>query len=430
MRSARAIVALVLVALGGLAALTLGVPWGSSTGSASPSASLACAVKTSCGPGEVAVFRMSSTANAHAGTPGGSSYGSIVCCGGVRNLSTSCSAVYDGAVTLSGADNAHVAADGSFAAQACLSVPYGVADCTYGPSCGTDYTCLATVSGSSNAHMADCDGAGDYATKVCCYVEDDNDNDGLLDPPDLDDDNDGLADQVDVSQFTVSTAFSDQALGGTTFGILSRNGLTAEAREEPNPAGVRIAASGSGGPATVDICGIATLDLTSGDDMVVTCGSATIQVLSGPIEVAFCPFRATLPTGTITTISEWASCASEVTNSSESAGPIIVNGIQIPPGHTERDDDADAFFTSVEQYLGTDHLDACPDGPSDDAWPLDIDRDGAVSGTGDAFNYVGRIGATPVSPNWWQRLDLDMDSAISVTGDVFMYVGRVGETCR
>jgi len=140
---------------------------------------------------------MSSTANAHAGTSAGSSYANVVCCGGVHNLSTDCSAVYDVAVTLSGADNAHLAADGSYANQACLSVPHGVADCTYGASCGTDYQCLGTVSGSSNAHVADCDGVGDYATKVCCYVEDDNDNDGTLDPADADDDSDAFYDSVE-----------------------------------------------------------------------------------------------------------------------------------------------------------------------------------------------------------------------------------------
>jgi hypothetical protein len=122
-----------------------------------------------------------------------------------------------------------------------------------------------------------------------------------------------------------------------------------------------------------------------------------------------------------------------VTNSLESIAPIIVNGIQILPGRTEVDDDGDAFFRSVEEYLGTDPVAACPNVlGSHDAWPLDIDRDRAVSVTGDVINYVGRIGASasPETPNWRQRLDLDMDSAISVTGDVAMYVARIGETCR
>nr|NIS39934.1 hypothetical protein [Desulfuromonadales bacterium] len=49
--------------------------------------------------------------------------------------------------------------------------------------------------------------------------------------------------------------------------------------------------------------------------------------------------------------------------------------------------------------------------------------------TGDVYNYVGRIGATPSSPSWLQRLDLDMSGDISVTGDVYKFVGKIGQTC-
>ena len=90
------------------------------------------------------------------------------------------------------------------------------------------------------------------------------------------------------------------------------------------------------------------------------------------------------------------------------------------------DKDCDRFTDSIEQYLGTDPTDACPDGSWDDAWPLDIDKDRVISVTGDVFNYVGRIGTKPGQPGWWQRLDFDADGAISVTGDVFLYVGRIG----
>ena len=193
-----ALLAIVILALLGIAgAVVLGAPSGSRASSAPLAAPLGCSVKPACGAGEVAVLRMSSAVNAHAGTAGGSSYGNVVCCGGVHNLSTACSALYDTVVTLSGTDNAHLAADGSYANQVCLSVPHGVADCIYGATCGADYQCLATVSGSSNAHAADCDGVNDYATKVCCYVEDDNDNDGMLDPADADDDNDAFYDSVE-----------------------------------------------------------------------------------------------------------------------------------------------------------------------------------------------------------------------------------------
>jgi hypothetical protein len=95
----------------------------------------------------------------------------------------------------------------------------------------------------------------------------------------------------------------------------------------------------------------------------------------------------------------------------------------------DSDDDNDEFADTAEAWAGTDALDACPDNSNDDAWPLDIDKDRAVSATGDAFNYVGRIGAEPGDTNWWRRLDFDMDGDISVTGDLFIYVGRIGRTC-
>jgi len=117
------------------------------------------------------VFRMSSTSNAHAGTPGGSSYGNVVCCGGVTGLGTSCSGNSHTVLTLSAVDNAHVGSGGTYPNEICLSIGTGDAvDCIYGASCASDYACLSTISGTTNAHVADCDGVDDYATKVCCYA--------------------------------------------------------------------------------------------------------------------------------------------------------------------------------------------------------------------------------------------------------------------
>jgi hypothetical protein len=93
------------------------------------------------------------------------------------------------------------------------------------------------------------------------------------------------------------------------------------------------------------------------------------------------------------------------------------------------DSDGDKFTDTVEAYLGTDPLDACPDDLSDSAWPLDIDNDGLLTVTGDALNFLYRIGSAPGSPNWWQRLDLDGDELITVTGDAFLYKGKIGRTC-
>jgi len=273
------VLTLALAVVGGLVALALGVPWAFNTGAAAPTGNLTCNVKAACDAGEVEVFRMSSTSNAHAGTPAGSGYGYSVCCGEVCHLSTSCSDVHDTVLTLSAADNAHVAPDGSYGTGVCLSVPYGVADCTYGPSCAAGYECVATVSGDTNAHVADCDGMDDYATKVCCRIVDDCDNDGILDP------------------------------------------------DEP-------------------------------------------------------------------------------------------------------DDDDDAFDDDVESYLDTDSCDDCTNDPGvHDAWPLDINMDKFVTVAGDALYFRGHIGATPGSPEWWQRLDLNADNYITVAGDALLFRGMIGETC-
>jgi len=93
------------------------------------------------------------------------------------------------------------------------------------------------------------------------------------------------------------------------------------------------------------------------------------------------------------------------------------------------DTDGDGFDDDVECYLVTDPLDACPDGPTDDAWPLDVSKNGQISVVADVLNFRGRIGATPGAPNWWQRLDFNADGQISVVGDVLMYRGMIGETC-
>jgi hypothetical protein len=150
----------------------------SSSPGAAASSTLTCSVKASCTGDEVAVFRMSGSfppANAHAGTAGGSTYGNVVCCGGVAGLSPSCSGTFDTVLWLSALDNAHAAeaSQTGYATQVCLSAPSDVMDCYYEtdsppPTCDAGYTCLATISGTTNAHVADCDGSNDYVTRVCC----------------------------------------------------------------------------------------------------------------------------------------------------------------------------------------------------------------------------------------------------------------------
>jgi len=189
-KKALALAAVTLVAMSVGSLLVLGMPRVSSTSPASAAGSLTCSVKASCSGSEVAVFRMWSTSNAHAGTVDGSSYENVVCCSGPAGLGTDCSGVHDTVLFLSAADNAdnaHVASYNSgYPTEVCLSTTTEEAvDCAYGGVCGFGHTCLATISGSTNAHVADCDGADDYGTKVCCYVGAALAIGGIAEPPDV-----------------------------------------------------------------------------------------------------------------------------------------------------------------------------------------------------------------------------------------------------
>ena len=170
--------ALLLAAVPVVMGVVRGLPW--SAGETASSA-LTCSVKVSCDAGEVAVFRMSGQANAHAGTAAGSAYANTVCCSGPAGLSTAATGCYGTVLTLSAADNAHAASDGSYATKATLSAPNTAIDCVYGATCDSDYSCLATISGTTNAHIADCDGTGDYPTKVCCRARPDVNTDAAID---------------------------------------------------------------------------------------------------------------------------------------------------------------------------------------------------------------------------------------------------------
>jgi hypothetical protein len=114
--------------------------------------------------------------------------------------------------------------------------------------------------------------------------------------------------------------------------------------------------------------------------------------------------------------------------------PLVPNPAQTDTdgdgiGDACADSDGDGFSDGRETYLGTDPLDACPDDPSDAAWPLDINKDRVITVVGDILSFRGRIGASPGEPNWWQRLDLNGDGMITVTDDVLLYRGKIGQTC-
>jgi hypothetical protein len=91
------------------------------------------------------------------------------------------------------------------------------------------------------------------------------------------------------------------------------------------------------------------------------------------------------------------------------------------------DSDSDGFSDGEERYMATDPLDACPDDPGHDAWPLDVDRDQLVR-LNDVLTFAGRLTASLGDPNYWRRLDFNSDGIIRL-GDVLRYSGHLPETC-
>jgi hypothetical protein len=95
--------------------------------------------------------------------------------------------------------------------------------------------------------------------------------------------------------------------------------------------------------------------------------------------------------------------------------------------------DTDTYLDSLELYMGTDPADNCPDNTSDDAWPLDQDKNKTITVAGDVLKYRGKIAAviTTDNPATWslKRLDLDANSTITVAGDVLKYRGKISSTC-
>ncbi len=86
------------------------------------------------------------------------------------------------------------------------------------------------------------------------------------------------------------------------------------------------------------------------------------------------------------------------------------------PNDVDDDDDNDLFIDTTENHLGTDSLDACSDNATEDAWPVDFDRDGD-SDIGDVLQYGFVLFSQPGDPNWNRRFDLSPDEQINV-GDI------------
>jgi ELWxxDGT repeat protein len=155
----------------------------------------------------------------------------------------------------------------------------------------------------------------------------DSDSDGITDPVDGE-----MVDGVFVDESTIfSDNFSDQNVGGTSFGYInSRSNLNLTVEDaELSDDGLMISASGSG-TASVRICDLSPPDgrvkLTDGDVIVVTCGSMEMLVREGPIELLLSNDNiiVTAPTGAIILVTEFADGEIQVENLSESNETISI----------------------------------------------------------------------------------------------------------
>ena len=97
------------------------------------------------------------------------------------------------------------------------------------------------------------------------------------------------------------------------------------------------------------------------------------------------------------------------------------------PVATRTDADDDGFDACVEDYVGTDFLDGCPDNSSDDAWPPDINKDTWVSIL-DVLLFKPVIVSDVGDPNYDPRFDLNADESISIL-DVLLYKPVIMTQC-
>ena len=90
----------------------------------------------------------------------------------------------------------------------------------------------------------------------------------------------------------------------------------------------------------------------------------------------------------------------------------------------------------MEAYIGTDPFDDCSDDPSDDAWPVDVNRNGVSFrnvDSLDAFLFAQRFGsAIAFTPSgrlpYLPRFDMNGDEAINLL-DIFPLAQYFNTSC-
>ncbi len=136
--------------------------------SSKTNAQLACYYRGACTGTNTSVLEASDDKNAHAASPGLSSFDYKICCGANNfTATTTCGTRFLG---LSDASNGHVEWGNlsNYAVDACIG-PTNLIRCTWwsNATCPTDYTCLALMDKDTNSHIAQCNQTG-YDYNICC----------------------------------------------------------------------------------------------------------------------------------------------------------------------------------------------------------------------------------------------------------------------
>ncbi len=138
---------------------------------AQEAAPLSCRVTTdSPTSGEVEIFRMQNSSNAHAEMPGLGNYSYRVLCSGSETISNTCTYNYAVVLRLHSTTNSHaeIGDYSNYSNRACISSEDRAVSCAYASNCsdlGSGYTAVASISGATNAHVAS---PGGFSTQVCC----------------------------------------------------------------------------------------------------------------------------------------------------------------------------------------------------------------------------------------------------------------------
>ena len=205
-----------------------------------------------------------------------------------------------------------------------------------------------------------------------------------------------------------SDSFTDQHLGGTTFGaVTDRNGHAVTVEDAASAGdGVRVVTDAGAGDVGVQACpDMYQLSLAPLTDVTLTCHSITMAVLSGSATLQLPGGLLTVPAGATVTVAETDGSIT-ITTEPESSEPATFTAsgvaIQIPPGET---------LSLANGCLG------------------DVDGDGVVS-LHDVQLVLRALLSRPGQRRWDPSADFNSDGRIDGTDLTLVLASLANPVCR